>query len=248
MSMNQPSLDDLSENVPSKFTLVTLSMKRARQIKAGSRPLIETISQKPVTIAMQEILEGVVRFVPLRPADELEAEEQAAMLAAIGLSEPTSVAVTRRMEELFGPEGEEEGHGYEEEEDLFEEEEEDLFEEEEEEEEGLKLGDDEESEDEEEPEHGSDFIHDEEPAELDTDLELDEEAEEESDEAEDAEEETVVAAEDEEAAPVKKGRATARKAEPATAPRGKAAKAQPEPEAEEAVEEAPKKKASKAKK
>lgn len=105
--MNEPNLDSLSTQISSKFSLVTLAMKRARQIKAGSRPLIDTFSQKPVTIALQEILGGTVRLGPQIAADQLEAEEQEAMLRAIGLSEPTSVSVTRRMEEIFGRDEEE---------------------------------------------------------------------------------------------------------------------------------------------
>ena len=122
--MNEPNLDDLSLLVPGKFTLVTLAMKRARQLQAGADVLIDTPSQKPVTIALQEILAEQVRALPMPPTEELEAREQADLLAAIGLAEPTSVSVARRMEEIvFGPEEEaEEGEDYEED---YQEEEED---------------------------------------------------------------------------------------------------------------------------
>lgn len=116
MSMNEPNLDDLSLLIPGKFTLVTLAMKRARQLQAGAIPLIDTLSHKPVTIALQEILAQQVRALPMPPTEELEAKEQADLLAAIGLSEPTSVSVARRMEELiYGPEDSEEAEDYDEE-------------------------------------------------------------------------------------------------------------------------------------
>lgn len=132
MSMNEPNLDDLLLAIPSKFSLVTLAMKRARQIQAGSRPLIDTYSLKPVTIALQEILAGGVRQGPQLGSDELEAQEQAAMLRAIGLSEPTSVSVARRMEEIYGAEEESETE-YDEYGEEFEEEEEEAHDEAEEE-------------------------------------------------------------------------------------------------------------------
>ena len=116
MSMNEPNLDDLSRLVASKFSLVTLGMKRARQLKAGSRPLVDTIDprdmgepkeQNPVTIALKEILSGQVRLAPMPSNEELELQEQEAMLKSIGLVEPASVAGSRRMEELYSRDDEE---------------------------------------------------------------------------------------------------------------------------------------------
>lgn len=141
--MNEPNLDDLSKLIPTKFSLVTLAMKRARQLKAGSRPLIDTWSQKPVTIALQEILDEKVRLGPQPPSEVLEREEQEAMLEAIGLSEPTSVSVTRRMEEIFGRD--EDGDG-EYDEEYYEEEEREDEEEDVEREKELLGGDEEEDE------------------------------------------------------------------------------------------------------
>jgi DNA-directed RNA polymerase omega subunit len=245
--MNEPNLDDLSVLIPSKFSLVTLAMKRARQLKAGSRPLIDTYSQKPVTIALQEILSDRVRLGPQAPADELEKEEQEAMLRAIGLSEPTSVSVARRMEEIYGRDEEAEGE-FEEYDEEYEEEEE---REEEEEEESLTDKDTIESEEEEEEEEslvsaarrGSDFLHEdpeearqgieEEALELEID---DEDSDEESDEDESAEEVAEAPsteASEEEQPKAAKGRAKAApKAEKpaAKAPAKKARKAEDEEE------------------
>jgi DNA-directed RNA polymerase omega subunit len=138
MSMNEPNLDDLSKLISSKFSLVTLGLKRARQLKAGARPLVditdprdmgEPKEQNPVTIALREILAGQVRLAPMASNEELEREEQEAMLKAIGLVEPASVAGSRRMEELYSRE-DEEATAYADEDELFIEEEELLGEEE----------------------------------------------------------------------------------------------------------------------
>ncbi|MCL5773998.1 MAG: DNA-directed RNA polymerase subunit omega [Firmicutes bacterium] len=56
-----PSLDDLLEKVASKYELITMVSKRARQINVGSPRLVDTSSAKPVTIAMEEIVQGKIR-------------------------------------------------------------------------------------------------------------------------------------------------------------------------------------------
>lgn len=53
--MNQPPMDILRERVDSRYTLVVLAAKRARQILEGAKPQVEVNSEKPVTIALQEI-------------------------------------------------------------------------------------------------------------------------------------------------------------------------------------------------
>lgn len=56
------STDDLLQTVDSRYTLVTVVSKRARQIVEGSAPLIETTSTKPVTIAVEEVAAGEVTY------------------------------------------------------------------------------------------------------------------------------------------------------------------------------------------
>lgn len=72
----EPPIDELLEKVDSKYQLVIVAAKRARQINdyyaeraegtvftAG--PLVEsTIDEKPLTIAMREINEGLVELGP----------------------------------------------------------------------------------------------------------------------------------------------------------------------------------------
>lgn len=44
----------------SKYALVVLAAKRAKQIKSGARPLVDTDSRNPLTIALEEIAAGKV--------------------------------------------------------------------------------------------------------------------------------------------------------------------------------------------
>jgi DNA-directed RNA polymerase subunit omega len=70
--MIEPKIDDLLAQVDSKYTLVTLAAKRAREINAyygqlgeGRAefvpPLVETgLGRKPLSIALEEIAEGKI--------------------------------------------------------------------------------------------------------------------------------------------------------------------------------------------
>lgn len=53
--MIHPSLDVLVKKVDSKYTLVVLAAKRAREILNGTTPLVDSKSNKQVTIALEEI-------------------------------------------------------------------------------------------------------------------------------------------------------------------------------------------------
>lgn len=57
--MIYPSADTL-EKWGSKYSLVVLAAKRAKQIKSGAPPLINTTSRNPLTIALEEIAAGKV--------------------------------------------------------------------------------------------------------------------------------------------------------------------------------------------
>lgn len=55
MSMVKPSIDYLAKKVDSKYTLVVLAAKRARELVDKSPTLIVTKSKKPVTVALEEV-------------------------------------------------------------------------------------------------------------------------------------------------------------------------------------------------
>ena len=87
-----PRMEELLERVDSKFTLVTLSAMRAREIndyynQLGEGlgkivpPQVTSVSRKPLSIAMEEIEVGKIESVPL-PTEEELAEIAAAEAAA----------------------------------------------------------------------------------------------------------------------------------------------------------------------
>ena len=60
----KPTLESLMTKVDSKYTLVTLAAKRARQLVDKAPALVESKSNKPVSIALEEIDAGLVTAVP----------------------------------------------------------------------------------------------------------------------------------------------------------------------------------------
>lgn len=60
--MARVTVEDCLERVPSRFELVVLASKRAKQLLKGSRPLIET-RNKEVVSALREIAAGKVSVV-----------------------------------------------------------------------------------------------------------------------------------------------------------------------------------------
>ena len=87
-NLTQPSLERLLKKVPSKYELVLLASKRARQIKReiDFRPEAarEYEFTKPLTMALFEIVEGKVSAEDLKYVDILEQTDEAreAMYAA----------------------------------------------------------------------------------------------------------------------------------------------------------------------
>ncbi len=60
--MLNPSFEGVLKEGDSRYTLVILASKRARQIIEGAKPLIETDSKKPVSIAIEEIIAGKITY------------------------------------------------------------------------------------------------------------------------------------------------------------------------------------------
>lgn len=61
--MLYPSIDELVEKVDSKYTLVTIAAKRARQLRDNAKVLVEEPkSKKYVGIALEEIVQDKVRY------------------------------------------------------------------------------------------------------------------------------------------------------------------------------------------
>lgn len=68
--MLYPSIDKLMEKTDSKYSLVVLAAKRARQLLDKNEPLLEPVSKKPVGIALEEIAKDLV--VPEQMQDNRE--------------------------------------------------------------------------------------------------------------------------------------------------------------------------------
>jgi DNA-directed RNA polymerase subunit omega len=85
-SMVNPRIEELLDRAGSKFTLVTLGATRARQINAyfnrltdgqgGIPPQVASTARKPLSIAFEEIAEGLIvpTFEPEGEAADTAAE------------------------------------------------------------------------------------------------------------------------------------------------------------------------------
>lgn len=60
--MARVTVEDCLPLVENRFALVLLATKRARQLMAGARPLIDNVKDKPPVLALREIATGKVRF------------------------------------------------------------------------------------------------------------------------------------------------------------------------------------------
>ncbi len=82
--ITNPPIDDLLETVDSKYRLVIIAAKRARQINAyysqlgeglleNVGPLVSAAPQeKPLSIALREMKEGLLQYTPIDPLAEEE--------------------------------------------------------------------------------------------------------------------------------------------------------------------------------
>ena len=80
-TMMDPQIEDLLERVDSKFTLVTLSARRARQINSYFNqlgeglgaivpPQVATISRKPMSISLEEISADKITYTRIEPTED----------------------------------------------------------------------------------------------------------------------------------------------------------------------------------
>ena len=70
--MTEPPIGELLEKVDCRYTLAVEAAKRAREIIAGSLPLIDTTETKPLSIAIEEINR---RLITYSRDEEAEVEE-----------------------------------------------------------------------------------------------------------------------------------------------------------------------------
>lgn len=60
--MARVTVEDCLPQVDNRFALVLLGAKRARQLMAGARAIIETSKNKPPVLSLREIATGKVKF------------------------------------------------------------------------------------------------------------------------------------------------------------------------------------------
>lgn len=63
--MIYPSVDELMKKFDSRYSIVIAAAKRARELEDkenSAEPLVRTLSEKPVTIAVEEIYEGKIGY------------------------------------------------------------------------------------------------------------------------------------------------------------------------------------------
>ena len=61
---------ELAEEVGGMYSLVVAAAKRAKQIREGRQPVIEINSANPLTIAIEELLQGKVQVRPIEEEPE----------------------------------------------------------------------------------------------------------------------------------------------------------------------------------
>lgn len=80
-TMMDPQIETLLERVDSKFTLVTLSARRARQINSYFNqlgeglgaivpPQVATVSRKPMSISLEEIAADKITYERIEPSED----------------------------------------------------------------------------------------------------------------------------------------------------------------------------------
>jgi DNA-directed RNA polymerase subunit omega len=60
--MARVTVEDALPHVDNRFALVLLASKRARQLMAGARPMVETSKNKACVLSLREVATGRVRF------------------------------------------------------------------------------------------------------------------------------------------------------------------------------------------
>ncbi|MCX7695561.1 MULTISPECIES: DNA-directed RNA polymerase subunit omega [Caloramator] len=65
-NMINPSIVSLLQKVSDRYSLVVVTARRARQLIDKAEPLVKVNSNKPVTIAINEINEGKIKYESLK--------------------------------------------------------------------------------------------------------------------------------------------------------------------------------------
>jgi DNA-directed RNA polymerase subunit omega len=77
--MKKISIDEIIDMVDSRYSLVTVVSRRARQIIDGSDVLVRTSTIKPVAIAIEEFYEG--KYQPIYDYDQYKKNLQESVVS-----------------------------------------------------------------------------------------------------------------------------------------------------------------------
>ena len=66
--------------IDSKFRLVLLAAKRGKQLLAGAKRRVDTTAENPLTIAIEEIYRGKVKFRILEENEKIKDEEASSLI------------------------------------------------------------------------------------------------------------------------------------------------------------------------
>lgn len=67
--MIYPSIDQLLHKIDSKYSLVVVAARRARQLNGTDGEHVKSNARKPVAVALEEIMENSLHFRRLRDRD-----------------------------------------------------------------------------------------------------------------------------------------------------------------------------------
>ena len=93
--MLYPAINELNELTDSRYTLVVLAAKRARDIIDGKPVLTEVDAERPVSLATNEIAEGKIKYKRAAASLGLDGTETFSVTGLTALNE----GVHRRSEE-----------------------------------------------------------------------------------------------------------------------------------------------------
>ncbi len=86
--MIKPGISELMKDMDSRYTLAMIVAKRARELALDTTtPLVKVKSDKPVTIAVNEVAQGMIDVIA--PGEEIFVEEAAQPEKLNGMEMPS---------------------------------------------------------------------------------------------------------------------------------------------------------------
>ena len=71
----KPTVTELLTKTENRFKLVIATSKRARQLIAGAKPMVNSKGEKPLSVAVEELNQGKIKILTEEEAASLNAEE-----------------------------------------------------------------------------------------------------------------------------------------------------------------------------